>query len=438
LTVKKLPFSNKVKFKKMKKFKIIAFILPILFFSNCDLNVIDDPNGITPEKVGDGKGPLFLLAGALKSGFEGHNQICWSAGLVGNEELASISANISQTPIQIETQGKVPADLGQNTNQASLVYSSLALSTNARKAIEASSYNPATKALFLANANLIEGMMYGDWAKFYEKCYEFGVGKELTPDQARDLAISKLQEAIKQFAAYNNATDLGGVVATGLFTNSELGTKFCNSFIGMLYFDTGAKSKAAEFLQKGYVKADLGKELGYKNSNALTSGADAIYSAVVSGTQFQLNQHSVSLRADRILSDTFRRFPATWGNPQISLADNITKMNYFYPAAPGTALPTIPATSRLPFYPIITANEVALMLVDAGVVPAVTFAQRQQTISDVLTSWKMPAAVVTTLSTDPSITLERVARYEYVGRGRRWAAAAKYAKWPVANEFSFR
>ena len=422
----------------MKKYKLITFILPILFFSNCNLDVIDDPNGITPEKVAEGRGPLNLLAGALKSGFEGHNQMCWSAGLVGNEELASISANISQTPVQIETQGKVPADLGQNTSQANLVYSSLALAFNARKALETNSYNGAAKALFLANANLIEGIMYGDWSKFYEKGYEFGVGKEISPTETRDLAIAKLQEAIKQFTTYNNATDLGGISAAGLFANTELGVKFCNSFIGMLYFDTGAKDKAAAFLIKGYALADAGKELGYKNSNALTSGGDAIYSAVVSGTQFQLNQHSVSLRTDRILVDTFRRFPATWGNPQISLADNITKMNYFYPAAPGTALPTIPATSRLAFYPLITANEVALMLVDAGVTPAVTAVQKQLTIASVLASWKIPAAVVAILAVDPTVTLDRVARYEYVGRGRRWSAVGKYAKWPVANEFSFR
>jgi hypothetical protein len=420
------------------KYKIIAFLLPIFAFSNCDLNVIDDPNGITQDKVADGRGPLYLVAGALKAGFEGHNQLCWSSGLVGNEELSSIAANISQTPIQIETQGKVPADLGQNTNQASFVYSSLALATNARTAVEKSTYNAAAKALFLANINMIEGMMYGDWAKFYEKCYEFGTGKEMTPDQTRDLAVSKLQEASKQFEAFNNATDLGGVFATGLFNNKDLGVKFCNSFIGMLYFDTGAKAKAAEFLAKGYTKADAGREFGYKNSNALTSGADAIYSAVSSGVQFQLNQYSLTFRNDRILQDTFRRFPSNWAAAQISLADNTNKINYFYPAATGTALPTIPATSRLAYFPIITANEVALMLADVAVTPSVTAAQRQQTISDVLTSWKIPATVVTTLLADAAITLDRVARYEYAGRGRRWSAVGKYAKWPIANEFNFR
>ena len=65
----------------MKKYKIIAFLLPVLFFADCKLAIIDDLNGITQEKTVDGKGPLYLLAGALKAGFEAHNQICWSAGL---------------------------------------------------------------------------------------------------------------------------------------------------------------------------------------------------------------------------------------------------------------------------------------------------------------------------------------------------------------------
>ena len=79
------------------------------------------------------------------------------------------------------------------------------------------------------------------------------------------------------------------------------------------------------------------------------------------------------------------------------------------------------------------------MLADVAVTPSVTAAQRTQTITDVLTSWKMPATLVTTLVADPTITLDRVARYEYAGRGRRWAATTgKYPRWAVSNEFNFR
>lgn len=423
----------------MKKYKIIAFTLPFLILGSCKLEVIDDPVGITPDKAN----PLFLIAGALKSGFEGHNQMCWAASLIGNEELKSISANISQTPIQIETQGKVPADLGQNATQANLVYSALALASQAREAIGKSSASANVKAVQLANINLIEGMMYGDWSKFYEACYEFGIGKKMSPAEARTLAIARLDEAIKQFGAVSgglSAADSAQV--KGLFLNPTMATKFCNSFAGMLLFDTGQKSQAAAYLSKGYVRADAGLELGYKNSNSLTTGSDAIYSAVVSGVQFQLNQYAPSFIASRFPADTFRRYPSNWFVTQISLADNAGKINYFYPSAPGggagQGVAAIPAASRLAFYPIITANEVALMLADAAVSPSMTVEQRRQVIADVLQSWKIPSATATAIANDSGTTLERVARYEYAGRGRRWSAVGTYQKWPLANEFNFR
>jgi hypothetical protein len=425
----------------MKKYKIIAFLLPIFFFSNCDLNVIDDPVGITPEKSTQGSGPLGLLSGALKSAFEGHNQMCWVAGLVGNEELSSISANISQTPILIEQQGKLPADLGQNSSQANLAYSALALAKNAREALaKSANYSANAKTAMLANISMIEGIMYGDWAKFYEAGYELGTGNKLTPEQTRTLAIARLEDAAKNFAAIAPFGAADSLTAKGVFVDGPMGVKFCNAFIGMLLFDTGAKTQAAAYLSKGYTKADIGKEFGYKNSNALTTSGDAIYSAVLSGVQFQFNQYSPSFRTNAIPQDTFRRFPNNWTATQISLADNTNKINYFYPAAPGTAATaaTIPTTSRAAYYPIITAAEVILMQADPAVTSGITAAQTTQAIADVLTSWKMPAALVTTLSADPTITLERVARYEYAGRGRRWAVGAKYAKWPLALEFSFR
>ena len=224
----------------------------------------------------------------------------------------------------------------------------------------------------------------------------------------------------------------------GLYSNTAQAIKCCNSLIGMLYFDTGAKAKAAEFLAKGYVKADIGLELGYKNSNSLTSSSDAIFSAVVSGASFQLNQYAPTFKSDRIADDTFRRVPSNWFASTTIQAENQLRLNYFYPAAPAASVGSIPATSRVAYYPIISANEVALMLVDAAVSPATTAAQRQQVVADVLTSWKIPSAQALILSADPAMTLERVARYEYAGRGRRWAAAGKYAKWPLANEFNFR
>jgi hypothetical protein len=421
----------------MKKRLLIPVLLAVLVLSNCKLNVLDDPYGITPDTAPANTGPLFFLAGAMKSGFEGHNQMCWTSGLIGTQELSYIAAAISQTPQRIQDEGVPAADLGQNASQANLVYTAFNLAEKSRLMIEKGSYTAPTKALFLANIAMLEGILYGDWSKFYEKGYQFGSGKEMSPAETRDFAISRLNEAITQFNTYNNGTDFGTAATTGLFKDKDLAIKFCNSFIGMLYFDTGEKGKAASFLQKGYVIGDLGKELGYKNSNALTANGDGIFSAVVSGASFQLNQYSPAFRAGAFPLDTFRRFPSNWQSAQISQADNQNKVNYFYPAAPGTG--TIPATSRITHYPIMSVAEVALMLADPAVTTGITAAQQQVVYASVMQqSWKMPAAVATTYAADPATTLERVARYEYAGRGRRWAAVSGNKKWPLPVEFSFR
>jgi hypothetical protein len=75
---------------------------------------------------------------------------------------------------------------------------------------------------------------------------------------------------------------------------------------------------------------------------------------------------------------------------------------------------------------------VALMKAD----PAINKAKASDVIESVLVSWRIPAATAKTLST--TLALDRVARYEYVGRGRRWSAVGTYPKWQVANEFDFK
>lgn len=416
--------------KSLLKYLLAALALTA---SGCKLDVLDDPNSITIALAQDGKGPYLQAVNALKWGFEAHNQIAWVASIIGNEELASVSANISQTAPIIEERKLLPADLGQNATIANNAYTSLSLAGNSRTGVDKSVTNPAAKALYLGNLALIEGMVYGDWSKFYEATYERGTSEKLTPEQTLDLAVKKLQEAITQFTAYNDATDLGGTPSKGLITSSAQAVKFCNSYIGMLYFDTKNKAKAAEFLQKGYAKADAGKELAYKNVNNLTTNSDGIYSAVVSGAAFQLNQYSASFQTNRIPDDTLRRFAPNWFRPQTSATDNQNKLNYFYPSAPG-GTGAIPAASRVAYYPVITWAEVALMLAD----PVLGKADAKTVIADVLASWKIPTARATALANDPAVTLERVSRYEYAGRARRWSAVGTYARWPIPNEFGFR
>jgi hypothetical protein len=70
--------------------------------------------------------------------------------------------------------------------------------------------------------------------------------------------------------------------------------------------------------------------------------------------------------------------------------------------------------------------------------PAINKEKPADVIKAVLTSWKVKAELIPALVANPTVTLERVARYEYAGRGRRWAAVGSYTKWDVANEFNFK
>ena len=70
--------------------------------------------------------------------------------------------------------------------------------------------------------------------------------------------------------------------------------------------------------------------------------------------------------------------------------------------------------------------------------PAINRAAASATISLVLQSWKITKVRADALSIDPTITLDRVSRFEYAGRGRRWSAVGSYAKWELANEFNFK
>jgi hypothetical protein len=201
----------------------------------------------------------------------------------------------------------------------------------------------------------------------------------------------------------------------------------------MLYFDTGAKASATPFLALGYVAADAGKEIGILNINAL-SGA-GLYPEWRSGAEFQLNGYSQKLVDNRIAADTLRRAPARWFVPArgITVDANRLAMNYFFPQSPLTA--TTPAGgATLAAFPIITWQEVALMQADA----AIGKADATATKAAVLASWKIPMARAMTLAADATVTLERVARYEYVGRGRRFSAVGTYTKWEVSNEFNFK
>ena len=420
--------------------KKIAFFLVIIatFLGSCTLEVLENPKSVTPDKAQDEPTDVLLsAAGALKNAMDAHQKNAWVAGLVGNEEIQTVKdAGFSQFAIRIEKENTLKGDNTQNRTNCNRVYLALALAENARKGLAKVTFagnDAKTKALFNANILMVEGMMYGNMAKFYATVPELGTDKRLSNAEGKDRAIKALQDAIVQFKAFAASTDTLTFKTPGLYSTTDIALKFCNSFIGMLYFDTGEKAKATPFLEAGYTWADAGKELTFKVQNALTG--DGIYPEWRSGIEFELNGYAQKFIDARIADDTLRRLPTRWftAAPAIAVATNRLVMSYFYPQAPAGANPAT-GTTTAAGYPVISAAEVALMLAD----PAVGKANAAATISLVLQSWKITKARADVLSTDATITLDRVARFEYAGRGRRWAAVGTYPKWDLANEFNFK
>ena len=401
---------------------------------SCDLAVLQDPKAFTQEKAQDANGAYQSATGAVKNVLDAHQKMAWAAGMIGNEEIESVLDNaITQYGLRIERENTVAKDNSQNRSIVSTGYQGLALADNARQAVNKNTFSAKGKALLLANINLAEGIVYADMAKFYAQVIEFGTGAALSPEQAKAKAIAALTEAINQYKAAAAIADVAPERLTGLYIDPVIGQKFCNSYIAMLHFDTGTKAQAAPFLDQGYVAADAGREIGIVNLNSLAG--IGLYPEWRNGVEFQLNGYSQKFVEARITADTLRRAPTRWfvRGKNIDLPTNRLVTNYFFPQSPLTA--TTPAGgATLAAFPLITWQEVALMQAD----PAINKANANDTEAAVMVSWRIPAARAAAIAADPAITLERVARYEYMGRGRRWSAVGTYPKWEIANEFSFK
>lgn len=408
----------------------------------CDLRVIDNPVAITPESATNAAGTVALTANALKNGFEAYQQITWSAGLVGQEELRSIGqAGQFLFASRIVQEGVVAADNSQNTTNARRAYTAFALVADALNGIQRNTFsaNPPqdakAKALLTANVRVVEGLLYANLGKFYEQVPEPGTGNLLSPEEAKTRAIAALQAAKTAFQQYTAATVpdpvVGGAsVATGLLNNANRsGEKFCDSYIGLLHFDTGTRDQAGPFLANGYVPADQATQVGYRVINALTG--PGLYPPAVNYVSFSVNDYSTSFVNERLPGDVNRRgAPVNWFDATVPLA---TRINYFYPVPPGPG-----AVTPVVLYPLVSWQEVALMRAELGQ------AEVAQTVQQVVQSWGVPAAQAQEIANDrATYPLARIARYEYVGRGRRWSAVNAqrpntYRRWPLSQEFSLR
>jgi hypothetical protein len=409
----------------------------LILLASCDLRVLNDEVAISSERAGTANGTILAVSGMLKSGFAVHQEIGWAASLVGEQELSPNRQNTSFVfAVRISNEGLLASDNTENSTISAGVYSTFALTDVVEKGLSANRFSTdnaqdaKAKSLMAANMLMIRGILYSDLAKFYAEVVEPKTNARLTPEQAKSRAIDLLQQAQAKWAEYyaNAATlpatfspaGMAGIragTAPGTFTpDSTAVRKFVNSFVGMIHFDLGTRQQAAPFLAAGYDATDAGRELSYLTVDALTGAG--VYPTARNYFAFQnLNGYSSSFSQNRITADTLRRAPSNW-----FAATAVAPANYFYP----------PAVR----YPLISWQEVVLMQAELGARPAA------EVISAVLQSWRIPAAAAMTLSSDPAVTVQRVARYEYIGRGRQWSAGdptkngQAWSKWQTPLELN--
>jgi hypothetical protein len=398
------------------------------------MRVLNDETAISQDGARSPGGTVLAVPGMLKEGFRAYQEMTWASGIVGEQELSPNRQNVTFVfAVRIADEGFVASDNSQNRTISERVYTTFSLASiieqgiaNNRFSTDAAS-DARFKALLTANVRFMQGLLYANLAKFYETIIEPRTGAQLTPEQAKQRAIELLTQAGAQWQTYYTSaaplpaafsiTGFVGVrpgTAPGTFVpDSAAVRKFIASYIAMLHFDTGTRQQAVPFLANGYVQADQGREVGIQTIDALTGSG--VYPTARNYFAFGgLNNYSASFIANRIPADTLRRAPSNWFSPAAANA-----ANYFFPPA-----------AR---YPLISWQEVALMQAELGQADSAAVKRA------VLQSWNIPAAVAMTLSADPAITLERVARYEYIGRGRRWSVGnlmtrQPWRRWAVANE----
>jgi hypothetical protein len=432
-----------------------SLVLSIL--SACQLSVLENPVGSPDTEVPNTpSGTAQLVTSLLKSGFDAHQNIMWCASLVGQEELKATGASGQFLfADQIASQNTLDAVNTQNLANMRGVYTTFSLARLAEQGIAKNTFsaNPAdnqrVKDLLTAHVKMIRGLMYADMAKFYKAVPVYKTTQQMTPEQAKDSSIVLLTQARDAWTAYNlapfvappliNGTDLRsgfGLLGTNQPSTppappTNLATsaiKFCNSYIGMIYFDMGPRASASAFLANGYTSADGTSQIGFRTIGLLTG--NGIYPLPQNFAQFSVNDYSDSFVANRIPGDVARRAPTTWfdfGQPVAS------RIGYFFPVGFGAQVVRMP---------LITWGEVQLMRVELGEADHATTVRSLLSATTANSGWNMTVDQANAIATDvATYPLERIARYEYIYRGRRWSyknnlVANTYARWDLSSVFN--
>ena len=394
---------------------VTALCLSSTVLVGCQIDVLQSENDFTEAQIEAAAALPSVARGATKTGVAGIYAMWTVSAMLPPAEATAPGLGAL---LEVQTQGFANRLNARNRAVGNRAYESLNLAQTVLDRLDQVSLSTNQvasdkgKALLRGNMFFIQGMVYGNLARYYTTIVEAGTRASLTPDQARAKAIGLLELARTNFLALSAqpATPAVPFAVSGLITTGD--DKLINSAIGMLHFDAGNLSAAGAFLASGYVATDVARQATFRQD----PNGDFIGHDMWTDFSGGALRYSADLITQRMPGDSLRvAGTATALNPRNWFANN--NFEYFWPVV-----------ANVPF---VSWQEVAMMRAQLATDAAV----RASLISAVLTSFNMSAADVARVVGDPAFSDARISRYVYLGKGRSSISRnASFRRWETPDE----
>jgi len=371
---------------------IATLLIGASVLAACNIEVLQSKNDFIEAQIDAAAALPSVARGATKVSVSGLYAMWTLAGVLTPAEAASPGLGAL---LEVQTTGFANRLNARNRAVGSRSYEALNLSQSVLDQLDNVSLSTNSvadvkgKALLRGNMLFVQGMLYGNLARYYSTVVEAGTRAQLSPEQSRTKAIALLERARTSFRDFNAqpATPAVPFITTGLIVIGD--DKLINSVVGMLQFDAGNVAAAGALLDGGYVAADAARQATFRQDpNGDFSG-----------------------------HDMWTDFSAAATNPRNWFANN--NFEYFWPVV-----------ANVPF---VSWQEVAMMRAQITADAAV----RSQLVSSVLTSFGISATDVARIVADPAFTNARIARYVYLGKGRApISGVATFRRWETPDELT--
>ena len=396
---------------------IMTALAGVALFSACNVEVLQSRNDFTQDQIAASAALPSVARGATKAGVSGIYAMWTLASMIAPAEAIApgIGALLEVQTLQFANQLN-----GRNRAAGNRGYEALNLAETVLTRLDAATFSSNSvadmkgKALLRGNLLFIQGMIYGNLARYYARVVEHGTKASLTPDQARAKGIVLLERAraaFRDFAAQPATTAVPYATAGLILVGDD---KLINSAVGMLQFDAGNVSAASVLLDAGYMASDAARQATFRQDpNGDFIGHDMWTDFSSGGLRY-----SPDLINSRLPGDTLRVVGTTAAtNPRNWFANN--NFEYFWPVV-----------ANVPF---VSWQEVAMMRAQITTDAAV----RAQLVTSVLASFGISVADAARIVGDPAFTNARIARYVYLGKGRAPISGnASLRRWEVPDELT--